>query len=196
MEKNKPKIAILGATGNIGKSLTYQFFKRKNFEILYLFNRNSQKLSEFYDEELFLQTDLDYKTIFVKNNSEWIDYEFLNDEEYDIIINCVGVGTNPENYSDYFTVNEYYDNLILNYLQEHKETETLYISLSSGAIYGDLKNCYADKNTTNQIQVNSIEKENYYSIVRLYLESKHRSFKDLNIVDLRLFNFFFTYRLA
>ena len=181
MKKAKLTVAILGATGTIGKSLIYQFLKNKNFKILYLYSRNFQKLDLFL-ENLLLYNDFNYDNII------YAEYEYLNEESYDIIINCIGVGTNPENYSDYFTINEHYDNLVLNYLQKHKNT--LYISISSGAIYGNLESDCARKHTFNLVNINDIKKQDYYSITRLYLETKHRSLEDLNIADLRLFNFF------
>ena len=42
----------------------------------------------------------------------------------------------------------------------------------------------------NSILVNHVTTEDYYSIARLNSEAKHRAFKDLNIVDLRIFSYF------
>jgi nucleoside-diphosphate-sugar epimerase len=47
-----------------------------------------------------------------------------------------------------------------------------------------------EKNTINSVRVNHIAPEDYYTIARLNSEAKHRSFKNLKIVDLRIFSYF------
>lgn len=96
------------------------------------------------------------------------EYDYLHMTELDVIINCVGVGTNPKPKTKYFTVTEKFDNLAINYLKKH--SECLYISFSSGVVHRPTSSDYAT--------------------VRLYAEAKHRAFKNLNIVDLRLYSYF------
>jgi nucleoside-diphosphate-sugar epimerase len=93
-----------------------------------------------------------------------------------------------DSYSDYFIVTEKYDNLVIEYLL--KNSNTLYISFSSGAVYGRSFSAPMGVNTANSIQVNSVAAEDYYAIARLNAEAKHRSFKELKIVDLRVFSYF------
>ena len=46
------------------------------------------------------------------------------------------------------------------------------------------------KDTSNCIYVNHVAPEDYYGIVRLNAEAKHRALQHLNIVDLRVFSYF------
>jgi nucleoside-diphosphate-sugar epimerase len=111
---------------------------------------------------------------------------------YDVVINCVGVGTVKKlqgDYSRYFTVTEEYDNLAISYLRQ-KNPDALYVAFSSGAVYGVGFSSPVEENTENRICVNHIEKKAFYSIVRLNAEAKHRAFCDLKIVDLRVFAYF------
>jgi nucleoside-diphosphate-sugar epimerase len=110
---------------------------------------------------------------------------------YDVVINCIGVGTAKKlkgDYSLYFTVTEEFDNLVINYLLKHPKA--LYISFSSGAIYGREHSAPVEEDSSNSVAVNHLVPEDYYGIVRLNSEAKHRAFKQLNIVDLRVFSYF------
>jgi nucleoside-diphosphate-sugar epimerase len=112
--------------------------------------------------------------------------EFLNGR-YDVVINCVGPGIIKDNYADWFTVAERYDNLAMQYLLE-ANPEALYIHFSSGKVYGDAGP--ATKETRLQINPNHVPRSQYLSITKLYAESKHRVFDRLNIVDVRVFAYF------
>ena len=112
--------------------------------------------------------------------------EFLGGR-YDVVINCVGPGIIKDNYADWFTVAEKYDNLAMQYLLE-VNPETLYIHFSSGKVYGDAGPATAQ--TRLQIDPNNVPRSQYLSITKLYAESKHRVFDHLNIVDIRVFAYF------
>jgi nucleoside-diphosphate-sugar epimerase len=112
----------------------------------------------------------------------------LSIKKFDVIINCIGVGVNPDKLVNYFSVTEKYDNLIIDYLQEH--SDCIYINMSSGAIYGDIFLKPVDIHTTLSINPNKIKTSNLYTIAKLNSEAKHRTLFHLNIVDLRLFSFF------
>lgn len=119
-------------------------------------------------------------------------YSDLQKYSYDVIINCVGVGTLNKihkEYSSWFTVTEEYDNLAIGYLRDIS-TDTLYISFSSGAVYGRAFSAPVEENSINEIRVNHLTTEDYYAIARLNAETKHRSFSNLRIVDLRVFSYF------
>ncbi|MEJ5365245.1 MAG: NAD-dependent epimerase/dehydratase family protein [Desulfosoma sp.] len=111
---------------------------------------------------------------------------------YDVLINCVGVGTRKNlkwDYSLYFTVIEEFDNLCLQYLRTRR-SDALYISLSSGAVYGRHHQRPVTKASCHRLKVNKIQPEDYYGISRIYAETKHRSFASMNVVDLRVFSYF------
>ncbi|MFH1292382.1 MAG: NAD(P)-dependent oxidoreductase [bacterium] len=178
----KTKIAILGATSHIAKGLISVFLQRGDFD-LHLYARSSEKISDFL-------TGLKKKS----NDNFTIhdDYGNFLKIHYDVIINCVGVGTLKKiqgDYTRYFMVTEKYDNLVIQNLCD-VNPDTLYISFSSGAIYGSDFSAPFKENTINGLKINHIDPNNYYAISRLNAESKHRSFKDLNIVDLRIFSYF------
>jgi hypothetical protein len=178
-------IALLGSNSHIAKGLLYNFLKQGKYNIS-LFTTGFNKTIEFYN---FL--DCTYNL----NNDEcsisiYNGYDSFLKKDYDVILNCIGVGASNKlkgNYNNFFTFPEDYDNLCIKYLQQNKEC--LYITFSSGAVYGKLDRP-AEEDTFNKFQINNIQRTDYYSIARLYTEAKHRSLNDLNIVDLRVFSYF------
>lgn len=158
------KIAILGATSHIAKGLIFNFAKSKMNE-LFLFARFPVKVKNFI------------KTNKLVLNSYIYQFKHFRRGKYDVIINCVGLGT-PAKVKEasgvVFKLTEEFDNMILEYLQRYPDTR--YINFSSGAVYS--------------ISVNDIKPEHYYGIAKLHQEAKHRALKKLNIVDLRVFSYF------
>ncbi len=184
MENRKKikKIAILGATSHIAKGLIANFLQSGDFE-LHLYVRSSDKINDFLEK---IRQSANKKLIIHKRYDDFLE------GDYDVVINCVGVGTLNKlqgDYSKYFIVTEEYDNLVIKYLRNYR-SDALYISFSSGVVYGREFSVPAEENTTNNIKVNHIAPEDYYSIARLNAETKHRAFNNLNIVDLRLFSYF------
>jgi nucleoside-diphosphate-sugar epimerase len=175
------KIAILGATGHIAKSLIYNFKKSDKYR-LYLFARSPEKLDSFL------------KTINYNKNIEKINLDYFASEKFDAIINCVGIG-NPSKLKnigpDIFRITEFYDNFILDYLTDNNSCT--YINFSSGAAYGANFSIPAEIKKFFEININNICDKDNYGITKLYSEAKHRSYKNLNIVDLRIFAFFSRY---
>lgn len=171
-------IAILGATGYIGKSLAYHLSGKKE-DKLFLFARSQKKL------KIFLQT--------IGKNPAFTAQSFqeLSAGRYDIIINCIGIG-NPKQRKeagiDIFQVTEKFDTLILKYLQKHPDT--LYINLSSGAVYGNKIEKPAEMASQSSITVNALDSSDFYAIAKINSEAKHRALSDFNIVDIRIFSFF------
>jgi nucleoside-diphosphate-sugar epimerase len=177
---NKATVAILGATSHMAKGLINQFLGEPVTE-LHLFGRSKERI----------QTAL--KSIAAEKDICFIHegFDAFLSGSYDVIINCVGVGTVNKlqgDFTRYFTLTEYYDNLVLEFLQ--KSPETLYVSFSSGVIYGRGLSAPADDNTVNTLDVNHLAKEDSYMMVRLYTEAKHRAFSNLRIADLRVFSYF------
>jgi len=160
----KKKIAILGATSQIAKGLIFNFAQSKENE-LFLFARFVNKVKEFLKENN------------LPSNNRIYEFKHFQKDRYDVVINCVGLGTpakvNQAN-GEVFKLTEEFDNLILEYLKRY--LDTLYINFSSGAVYS--------------ISVNDLKPEHYYGIAKLHQEAKHRALKKLNIVDLRVFSYF------
>ena len=158
------KIAILGATSHIAKGLILNFKQSKNSE-LFLFARAPKMVKKFLKENNLPLPQKIY------------EFKHFHSGKFDVIINCVGLGT-PEKVKqaseEVFSLTEEFDNLVLAYLARHPQA--LYINFSSGAIY--------------YLSVKDIKAEDYYGIVKLHQEAKHRALKKLHIVDLRVFSYF------
>jgi nucleoside-diphosphate-sugar epimerase len=176
------KIAILGSTSHIAKGLINSFIQGGEFS-LHLYTRSPDKVRSFLG------------AIGKSAEKNCVIHEGYNDFlkcSYNVVINCVGVGTLKKlrgNFTEYFTVTEEYDNLAIGCLRNNCQ-DALYISFSSGAVYGRGFSSPVEENTINSIRVNHIAAEDYYAIARLNSEAKHRSFKNLKIVDLRVFSYF------
>lgn len=172
------RIAILGATSHIAKGLIYNFNKNDTNE-LFLFARSKDRLREFL------------KSIECEKNFHLKHFEELSKERYDVIINCIGISSASdfkERVSSYFRLTEEFDNLVLDYLNDHPDT--LYINFSSGAAYGTDFRIPADESTYSRWDINHISEADYYGIAKLHSEAKHRALKGLNILDLRVFGYF------
>ncbi len=172
------KIAILGATGHIGKALTYSLSLKSGFEV-FLFARSMDRLQLFLSE---IRADDKFHPYPIKK---------FGDDSYDVVVNCVGFGSLPvakDAGADVFKVTEDFDNLILEYIR--KRAKTLYVSLSSGAVYGKSFALPVDEHTKTILDVNNISYDDYYSVAKINSEFKHRLASNLNIVDLRIFSFF------
>jgi len=175
-------LAILGATSHIAKGLIQRFLAHPQHH-LQLFSRNPDQV------ELFLDAIGQSGSPHCSIRS---DYSRLTSLSCESIINCIGVETRNKldcDFTRYFTVTEEFDNLVLSYLKTVNRN-TLYLSFSSGAVYGNGFFDPAGDFTTNPIQVNHVKPEDYYGLVRLNAEAKHRVHSDLRIIDLRIFSYF------
>jgi len=175
---NKMKIAILGGTSHIAKGLILKFVQKQGDE-LSLFVRSEERMKIFLDE-------IDgNKNIRIKQFSE------LNNDKYDVLINCVGLnlfGDAASEAKHVFALTERYDNLIINYLINNPSS--LYINFSSGAVFGTEFNQPVEAASQAKWDVNNIKETDYYGIAKLNAEAKHRALRDHNIVDLRVFGYF------
>lgn len=178
-------IAIMGATSHIAKGLTVRFIEQGTAHV-HLYSRSLQSVRNHLD------------SIGIRDTSRISlcdDYGLFTDSDYDVIINCIGVETRTSDTTDftrYFSVTEEFDNLALSYLQ-FRRPQALYISFSSGAVYGGGFSSPATDSTTNCIPVNHMQPEHFYGIARMNAEAKHRAHSHLNIVDLRVFSYFSRY---
>jgi nucleoside-diphosphate-sugar epimerase len=178
-------IAIMGATSHIAKGLIYRFLQ-KGHDHLILFVRSAAKIQAFLDAN-GRPANGTYTVC--------ADYSAFSSFPVDVIINCVGVETRNKHNCDftrYFSVTEEFDGLAIRYLQ-NTNPDALYVSFSSGAVYGSGFTAPADEFSVNGIQVNHVIPETYYGIVRINAEAKHRAHSDLRIVDLRVFSYFSRY---
>lgn len=171
------KIAIIGATGHIAKSLIDSFCRTNQHE-LFLFARSLERLSIFL-------ASINFSSASPRSFSEFAH------EEYDVIINCVGIGDPGKLKSagiSIFKVTEIYDNLVLDYLETHPAT--LYLNFSSGAAFGTDFSAPIKNSTCAKWSINQIASNDFYGIAKLNSEAKHRALANLHIVDLRVFGYF------
>ena len=173
------RVAILGVTGYVGRSLLHEFFLEKEKFTLSLFSRSPKKVETL-----------------ISRMSEFDNYEIKKLEDfssgsYDVIINCTGIGDPSVLKNDpfsIFTVTEEMDSLILSYVTKNKET--LYINLSSGAVYGNNSETSLGNSSYSIISLENMTTYDYYAIAKINSEAKHRAMRDLHIIDLRIFAFF------
>jgi nucleoside-diphosphate-sugar epimerase len=172
------KIAILGASSHIAKGLIFNFLQDGDSSELVLFARSVEKVGSF----LSRLRCADKISVFPFSN--------FGQEKYSAIINCVGFG-NPKKLTgagpDIFEISEKFDTLALDFLKN--SAETLYINLSSGAVYGDFDQPAGD-DAVVKLSPNHVADSQYYGIAKFYTETKHRAFNQLSIVDLRIFGYF------
>ncbi|MGO4184767.1 hypothetical protein AB4Z45_06725 [Paenibacillus sp. MCAF9] len=180
-ELQNKSIAILGATSHIAKNIIFELAANNQYNLL-LYARSFENMKSYI-------TDIS------QDRNPLIKCFSLNEfgyHYYDVVINCIGIGDPgklKEDYHQIFHITEYYDNLVIDYLN-NKSRQTLYINLSSGAAYGTEFSEPAGYNTKVNIQVNNLKQQNYYGVAKLNAEAKHRSLENFNIVDLRVFSFF------
>lgn len=172
MKKSK-KILILGSNSEIARDIIKLF--DKNY-FLFLITHRKKILSEWLKDNKIKN----YKII---NLSEINKILYL-----DIILNFVGSG-DPKKTSklkeNFIVINNKYDDYCINYLKKNNNTK--YIYFSSGSIFSDLK--FKPVTKTSKVVKKKLQKQ-VYKKIKYITEKKHRSFKNLKIYDLRLFNYF------
>lgn len=138
-------------------------------------------------------TRLQYFLSEINCKNKWAKKNFneFKNYNYDVIINCVGLGT-PSKVKDagydIFSLTEKFDNMIIEYLVNRPKT--LYINFSSGAVYGSDFASPVNNSTFSKWNINNIKESDYYGMAKLNSEAKHRALKKFNIVDLRVFGYF------
>ena len=172
-------IAILGATGHIGKSLLFTMQNNGNFRIS-CYARSKQKLESFLSD---IGGGADLQC--------FDNIDAILALKHDVIVNCVGVG-DPSALREIgpaiFTLTEKFDDIVLEYL--NRNPNSLCINLSSGAVYGTEFTNSVVSGASAQVPINDITPDQYYRTAKICSEVRHRAHSDRRIVDLRVFSFF------
>ena len=173
------RIAILGATSQIAKDLILSFHRHGNHELT-LYARRPVVVAQWLER------------VGVENQYAVAEFAaFSEEEEFDVLLNFVGVG-NPAQAASMgatiFDVTLQYDEMALSYVRQHPTCR--YFFLSSGAAYGSSFDTPADENTKSVIAINNLQAQDWYAVAKLHAECRHRSLPHLPIVDIRVFNYF------
>jgi len=175
------KIAILGATSQIATDLIRGWIQNNVTYELDLFARDIEKLNYSF---LNCNGNCRIRIMHLESFGE-------NNTKYDAIINFVGVG-NPalaaEMGASILDITHYYDELVLNYLNNVPECRYLFIS--SGAAYGCTFELPVSRASSASININNLSNQEFYSVAKLYSEVRHRARPELIIFDIRVFNIF------
>lgn len=169
------RIAILGATGLIGRSLTNEA-QQRGYDVT-AFSRDPVKA-----REQFVLFGIEPGTVF--------GYDEFIDQNFDVVVNATGVGSPREINSDptkVFAVTESMDDILLSYLHKHPECRAF--NLSSGSVYGRSAGRPIQSGTPATFEVSHLRPGDFYSLAKLYSEAKHRSVPERHIIDLRVFAF-------
>jgi nucleoside-diphosphate-sugar epimerase len=153
-------IAILGATSHIARDFVARFALRSGAE-LHLYGRDAGSRP----------------------------YSRFGQDEYAAVINFVGVGDPTrarEMGADIFSVTREFDLLVLDYLSRNSDTR--YIFLSSGAVYGQNFAQGVSEASVAHVPVNALQPQDYYAAAKRYAEALHRS-RPESIFDIRVFNY-------
>jgi len=173
------RIAILGATSQIAKDLVLSFAAQDVHELT-LFARRPDVV-----EQWLASNDLSDRYVISDFSA------FDADRDFDAVLNFVGVG-NPAQAAamgaSIFDVTLTYDQLALDYVQQHPQCR--YLFLSSGAAYGASFDAPADASTRAVVVINNLQPQDWYGAAKLHAECRHRSLPHLPIVDMRVFNYF------
>jgi nucleoside-diphosphate-sugar epimerase len=171
-------IAILGATSQIAKDLIISFSVAAD-KHLHLFARSPDEVTKWL-------ASVDLSGYYPVD-----DFSEFSKHEFDAVVNFVGVG-NPAQAlamgNSIFEITLRFDEMVLDYLQSHPNCR--YLFLSSGAVYGATFNEPADQNTPAILAINNLAPHEWYGVAKLHAECRHRSYHELAIIDIRVFNYF------
>jgi nucleoside-diphosphate-sugar epimerase len=172
------RIAILGATSQIARDLIVSFSAAED-KHLHLFARRPDEVTKWL------------ASVGLSGRYPVDDFSEFSKQEFDAVINFVGVG-NPAQAvamgNSIFEVTLCYDELVLNYLKTHPACR--YLFLSSGAAYGSGFSEPANRDTVATVAINNLAPHEWYGVAKLHAECRHRAHPELQIIDIRVFNYF------
>lgn len=177
MHSAAPRLAILGATGHIGRSLLAELAAS---EPILAFARAPGRVETFAAAAGLPPANVAARPIeaFAEVNAE-------------VVINCIGVGDPArvrELGAGIFRLTERFDDLVLDWIGHGGDR--LYVNMSSGAVYGTDFDAPATEGGVHAVPVNRIGPERHYALAKLNAEAKHRALAERSIVDLRVFSYF------
>lgn len=164
-------IAILGSTGYIGCSLA-RLIAQNEEQRLTLFARDLTKIT------------LEAWPSNVSHSS----LEKFDAGRFDLVINAIGVG-DPSRVAttgtNIFELTRVWDQCILSTMG----TQTKYVYISSGAVYGSCLKQAVDENSIVSLPINQLVLASPYTLSKICAEAGHRYASDRAILDIRVFGY-------
>ncbi len=172
-------VAILGATGHIGRSLAAEFATR-SLASLTLYARDCERLAGPPGSP----------SSGARFKPELAELACFPLRPHDVIINAVGRG-DPRDVrqagAEIVTVDATWDDAAIAALSDNREC--LYVAISSGSVFGARREVPVDEATTMMAVETARAQKDYYAEAKLTAEAKHGGLPGFNIVDLRLFGY-------
>ncbi len=159
-------IAVWGGTGHVGRAL-YHAFRRRGADC-HCYVRDVEKAGR------------------VLPAGDFSHFDAFPSRKYDILLNGIAAGAVQERFL--FETLEQWDWRMIRFAEEHPGC--CCVSVSSGAVYGGDFSAPAAGDTAVALRPNHMEGGQIYGLIKLLCEQRHRSFRDLPLVDLRLYAFF------
>lgn len=169
------RLAILGSTGYIGRSLLGSA-RLRGLSVVALSRDVLKAKKTFASYGIEVEAVDDYS-------------DFLR-QDFDVLINASGIGSQRKLKDDptaVFSAVKEVDDLIFKYLEEHPKTWVF--NMSSGAIYGRSINEAVDQETLAVFNPAAVLPGDAYSLAKLSSEVRHRLSPQYAIIDLRVFAF-------
>jgi len=170
----RPRVAILGATGHVGKVLVAGL---ADTCALTLYARRPEAASAFV-REAGLEASVE-------------SLDALGRGDHDALVNCIGVGdpravaANPD---EVYRLSCFADDLAFAYLAQRPECRL--VNISSGAAYCTEFDEPVGDDTPADLRAGHLRDDQHYGLAKLASEGRHRANADLAIIDLRLFSLF------
>ena len=174
------KIAILGATGYIGRSLALALANDPHAKLV-LFVRDLEQA------EVMLGALGLPKTVQIRHIST------LLRQKVDVVVNATGIGSPRallSNARAVFEVTESMDALVMAYCERYPGVRVF--NISTGAVFGESSGDPITLGTKAVFNPDAVRAADYYAVAKLASELKHRAYAEIPLIDLRLFSFFST----
>ena len=164
-------IAILGSNSMIAMDI-YKLFLQHTSNDIFMFARNPSLNKAKYD-------------------IDFLDYSKFQDFDYGLIINFIGAGDQDKiilEKNNIISTSIKYDQMVMNYLVNNRKTKYIYIS--SGSVYlSDFNDPVKENDSINICKSDLINEEKNYQYSKIIPELVHLAERDLNIINLRIFNY-------
>lgn len=172
------RMALLGASGYIGRSLLHECTSRGFMDVV-PFTRDAQKTTSVWER---------YGVAVTFPPRE---YKRFHEETFDIVVNATGVGSQRALRHDPTGVvrtTMEMDERLYRYMDEYPHTRVF--NLGSGAVYGANAGSAIVNETSATFFPNRLSARDCYALAKLLSEAHHRALSSRAIVDLRVFSFF------